>query len=121
MADKIKVLLVDDEEEFSSTLAERLQMRGFEVSTASNGEDALQMIDTNLPDVMVLDLRMPGIGGIETLRHVQLIAPGLPVLLLTGYGSTEDGIKGMKLGASDYLMKPLNIDDLIDKMKEAMV
>ncbi len=116
----MKVLLVDDEEAFVTTLAERLEKRGFAVQAVGSGEEAVQVVETDPPQVVVLDLKMPGMNGIEALKYIMNISPGLPVLLLTGYGSTEEGIKGMQLGACDYLMKPLNIDELIDKMKEAV-
>jgi DNA-binding response OmpR family regulator len=116
----MKILLVDDEQEFTGTLSERLSLRGYEVQTADNGEEALQALENGLPDVAVLDLKMPGQGGIELLKRIKSMHPGLPVLLLTGYGSTQEGIKGMQLGAADYLLKPLNIETFILKLKEAV-
>ena len=115
----MKVLLIDDEQEFTGALAERLELRDYSVQTVDNGEDGLSAIENNPPHIVVLDLKMPGLSGIEVLKRVKFQHPDLPVLLLTGYGSTEDGIKGMQLGAFDYMMKPLNIDELIAKLQEA--
>ncbi len=113
-----KIMLVDDEEEFTSALSERLELRGFQVMTVNNGEDALEIMEEEIPQVVILDLKMPGLSGIETLKRMKYISADVPVLLLTGYGSTEEGIKGMQMGAQDYLMKPLDIEDLIKKIKE---
>ena len=115
-----KVLLVDDEEEFVTTLAERLQLRGIQVQTATDGESALRLVEDDPPQVVALDVLMPGIGGFEVLQQIKSRNPEIPVILLTGRGSTKDGIEGMRLGAFDYLMKPLDIDELINKMKEAV-
>jgi len=116
----LKILLVDDEEEFVTTLAERLELRGLQARTALNGEAALQMIEVDTPQIVILDVMMPGIGGFEVLRRIKAQHPKIPVILLTGRGSTKEGIKGMQLGAFDYLMKPLNIEELIKKMQEAI-
>ncbi|MBW1698908.1 MAG: response regulator [Deltaproteobacteria bacterium] len=118
--DKLKILLVDDEEEFATTLGERLGLRGVEAQIATNGESALEMIDISPPHVVVLDVRMPGMGGLEVLKHIKASHPQIPVILLTGHAATQDGIAGMRMGAYDYLIKPLAIDDLIKKIKEAV-
>jgi two-component system, OmpR family, response regulator len=114
-----KILLVDDESEFVDTLAERLQLRGFGAETAGDGEKALRLMDETAPDVVVLDLKMPGLGGMEVLKEIKKQGYEAPVILLTGHGSTKEGIEGMKLGAFDYLIKPIDIDELIQKMSEA--
>ncbi len=114
------ILLIDDEQEFVTTLAERLDMRGFSTATAADGESGLAMIRETTWDVVILDLLMPGMSGLETLRHIREITPGLPVILLTGHGSTREGMEGMQLGAVDYLMKPLAIEELLEKLKEAV-
>lgn len=114
------VLLVDDEEEFVTTLAERLELRGMAVRTALDGESALMMIDESPPDIVVLDLLMPGIGGLELLPRIKKKYPKTHVILLTGHGATKEGIEGMKHGAFDYLMKPVSIEELTLKMKDAM-
>ncbi len=117
---ELKVMLVDDEEDFTSALAERLELRGYKVFAFYEGEVALEEFEAQRPDVVVLDIKMPGLGGIEVLKRLKSIDQNVPVLLLTGYGSTEEGIKGMQFGAYDYMMKPLNIDDLINKINEAL-
>lgn len=115
-----KILLVDDEEDFAVTLAERLRLRGLKVETAFDGEQALEMIDKDFPQLVVLDVMMPGLGGMEVLQRVRTDYPDLPVVLLTGHGSTRDGIEGMRLGAFDYLMKPIKIEELVKKIEEAL-
>ena len=119
--DKLKVLLVDDEEEFVTTLAERLQLREIETVIATDGDDALRIISTERPPVVVLDVMMPGIGGLDVLQQIKRSYPRIQVILLTGRGSTNDGIKGMRLGAFDYMMKPVKIEELIQKMNEAFL
>jgi DNA-binding response OmpR family regulator len=116
----LKVLLVDDEEEFVTTLAERLELRGLQARAATNGEDALHMIEAEPPRVVILDVMMPGLGGLEVLKRIKAQNPQIQVILLTGRGSTKEGIEGMQLGAFDYLMKPINIEELIKKMQEAI-
>lgn len=116
----LKILLVDDEEDFATTLAERLRMRGMDTVTAFDGEEALKMIPQEKPDVIVLDIMMPGMSGLQVLGKIREIAHGTPVILLTGIGSTAEGIAGMKNGAVDYLMKPLQIEELIEKIRVAV-
>lgn len=118
--ENLKILLVDDEEEFVTTLAERLELRGLQARVALNGEAALKMIEADTPEIVILDVLMPGIGGFEVLRRIKAQHPQLPVILLTGRGSEKEGVKGMQLGAFDYLMKPLNIEELIKKMQDAI-
>jgi DNA-binding response OmpR family regulator len=120
MTEQMKVLLVDDEEDFVQTLAERLELRGFSISIANSGRSALGRIEDSLPDMVVLDVMMPGIGGLEVLKQLKAQHPKMPVILLTGRGSTADGIEGMRLGAFDYLMKPIDIDELIKKIAEGV-
>ena len=116
---QLKVLLVDDEKEFVTTLAERLELRGMHVEIATDGEMSLSMIETDPPQVVVLDVMMPGLSGMEVLARIKAIDPKIQVILLTGHGATKDGIKGMQLGAFDYLIKPVDIDELIEKLNEA--
>ena len=117
--EKLKVLLVDDEEEFVKALADRIQIRDLGADVALNGEQALQIVDDEVPDVMVLDLRMPGIDGMEVLRRVKKAYPKVEVIILTGHGSESDEREARKLGAYDYLQKPTSIDVLVQKLKEA--
>jgi len=113
---KISVLLVDDEYEFVTTLAERLSLRGITTRTAFSGEEALRMIEADQPQSVVLDVRMPDISGLVVLQQIKTRYPRIQVLLLSAHGSTRDGIEGMRLGAVDYLIKPVNIDDLVLKL-----
>lgn len=115
-----RVLLVDDEEEFVSALAERLDIRGIDTRVATDGEQALELVAAQSFDVIVLDVIMPGISGLEVLQRIKEQKIPSAVILLTGHGSTREGLEGMRMGAFDYLMKPLDIDELIAKMKEAI-
>jgi DNA-binding NtrC family response regulator len=116
---KVRVLLVDDEEQFVETLAMRLEARDFAVATAFNGDQALDYIKGKDVDVVVLDVLMPGLSGIDTLREMKRIRPLTEVIMLTGHATVETAIEGMKLGAFDYLMKPTEIEDLVDKINKA--
>lgn len=118
--DQWKVLLVDDEEEFVTTLAERLSIRGIQTRTALDGESGLRRLAEDIPHVLLLDVMMPGMRGLDVLRAVKREHPAVQVILLTGQGSTKDGIEGMKEGAFDYIMKPFDIDGLVAKIGEAV-
>ncbi|MBS0013273.1 MAG: response regulator [Desulfobacterales bacterium] len=120
MNNPIKVLLVDDEEEFVTTLAERLEMREFEPRIATSGDQAISMVEGEKFDLIVLDLMMPGIGGLEVMKQIKSANPDMPVILLTGQGSTKEGMAGMHQGAFDFLMKPLDIEELISQIHEAL-
>ena len=117
--DQLTVLLVDDETEFVTTLAERLQIRNIRTLVAFDGGQALQIMETDRPPVVVLDVMMPGLSGLDVLKQIKRDHPESQVILLTGHGSTRDGIKGMRMGAFDYIMKPVQIEDLIQKMEGA--
>lgn len=114
-----KVLLVDDEVEFASALAERLQLRNYEVKTANNALEALGLIHGFLPDVVILDLRIPGMDGIETLRTIKKLDPTIEVIMLTGHGDMKSVEEGMKSGAFEYIMKPVDIGELTPKIDKA--
>ena len=114
-----RVLLVDDEREFVQTLSERLQMRDVGSAVAYDGESALRMVEDDEPDVIILDLRMPGIDGIEVLRRVKQSRPRIEVIILTGHGSEEDRKICMELGAFAYLQKPVDIDALSETLRRA--
>jgi CheY-like chemotaxis protein len=114
-----KVLLVDDEKEFVQTLSERLKTRNLGASIAYDGEQALEMIKDEVPDVIVLDLMMPGIDGIETLRRVKQSHPEVEVIILTGHGTDREQTAAEDLGAFAYLRKPVNVNELARLMKEA--
>ena len=116
---KFNVLLVDDEEELVNALAERLQIRGLNPEIALNGEQALQVVQDRVPDVMVLDLRMPGIDGLEVLRRIKKAHNQIEVVVLTGHGSEKDREIALRLGAFDYLQKPVDITDLVQTLVRA--
>ena len=116
---KVRVLLVDDEEQFVETLALRLEARDFAVATAFNGDQALDYLKGKDVDVVVLDVLMPGLSGIDTLREMKKIRPLTEVIMLTGHATVETAIEGMKLGAFDYLMKPTEIEELVEKITKA--
>ena len=115
------VLLVDDEVEFVETFSERLIMRNLEISKAFSGEEALQVLETNRTiELVILDVKMPGMGGIETLVEIKRINPLVEVMMLSGHADVASAIDGMKQGAFDYLMKPVDMDQIITKVTEAV-
>ena len=115
----IKVLLVDDEEAFVNTLAQRLKMRELNVETVYDGEQALAQVKSKEPDVMVLDLKMPGLHGMDVLREIRKSYPNMQVIILTGLGTVKDEEEARRLGGFDFLRKPADIEKLIGKIKEA--
>ncbi len=117
--EELKVLVVDDEDDFRETFLKRLQKRNLDVSGAESGEKALELLDEKPFDVVILDVKMPGMDGVETLREMKRKRPLMEVIMLTAHASVESGIEGMKLGAFDYIMKPADIDELMDKMRQA--
>ena len=117
--DSMRVLLVDDEEEFLETLGKRLRRRNVDVTIAISGEQALEILETAPVDVAVLDVRMPGMDGVEVLREIKKRRPLVEVIMLTGHASVEVAIRGMEMGAFDYLMKPMDLDDLLFKLEDA--
>jgi DNA-binding NtrC family response regulator len=119
MDEPFNVLLVDDEDDFRQTLKKRLEKRELKVWEAENGQRALDILRKTAIDVVVLDVKMPGMDGIEVLAEIKKAALYSEVILLTGHASVESGIEGMKLGAFDYVMKPVNIDELLHKMRQA--
>jgi len=114
-----KVLLVDDEEQFLETLAERMRARGMEVTTATSAAEALKKVAEESFDAVILDLLMPQIDGIETLGILKKKNPDIQVILLTGHATVEKGVEAMKLGATDFLEKPASVEVLTDKIKKA--
>jgi DNA-binding NtrC family response regulator len=109
----LRVLIVDDEEELVSAIAERLNLRGFHARGVTTGAEALTYLADTPCDVVLLDVKMPGLGGLEVIEKIKKEQPNLEVILLTGHGSTQDAERGMELGAFDYLMKPVKIDELV--------
>ncbi|EIM64191.1 response regulator [Desulfobacter postgatei] len=114
-----KVLIIDDEQEFTEALAERMTNRGMTVSTSSSAIEGLQSVEEQSFDVVVLDLQMPEMDGIETLKILKKKRPELQVILLTGHATVEKGIEAMKLGAMDLLEKPADMTTLTEKIKKA--
>jgi DNA-binding NtrC family response regulator len=114
-----RVLLVDDEADFLDTLVKRMSKRKVVAHGVGSGEDAIAYLNRNEVDVVVLDVKMPGMDGIETLREVKKKFPLTEVIMLTGHASMEVAIEGMELGAFDYLMKPVDFDDLLYKLEDA--
>ncbi len=118
--DYFSVLVVDDEEDFLETLVNRLKKRKVSAIGVKSGEEAIEVIKERQVDVILLDIKMPGgMDGIETLREIKNLQPICEVIILTGHGSIETTKEGMKLGAFDYLMKPVKIEELLPKLAEA--
>jgi len=114
------ILLVDDEKGFVDTMAKRLGKRGLTVQTANSGEEGLGVLaGPGNVDVVILDVKMPGMDGIETLKAIRASHPLVEVIMLTGHATVENAIEGMKLGAYDYMMKPCEMDELLTKVDEA--
>jgi len=113
------VLLVDDEEQFLDALSQRLETRGLKVDTVTSGEDALKQVEDHNFDAIIVDLAMPGIDGIETLKRIKEKRPDLEIIMLTGHATVKSGIDAMKLGAEDFLEKPVDLNELLAKIGEA--
>jgi DNA-binding NtrC family response regulator len=114
-----KVLLVDDEQEFTEVLSERMRSRGLEVVTADSGPSALEKAEHESFDAIILDIKMPGMDGIETLRRLRKINPNLQVIMLTGQATVKAGIEATRLGALDFLEKPADLKQLLEKVDQA--
>ena len=118
--DNFRVLIVDDEKDFMETLVNRLNKRNIDATGVLSGEEALEVMKKKLFDVVILDIKMPGgMDGIEALREMKKIQPLAEVILLTGHASVETSIEGMKLGAFDYLLKPIKLEELLVKLGSA--
>lgn len=117
--DSAKVLVVDDEVDFNQTIVKRLVRRGFTVNSAFSGNEALAALKFKSYDVILLDVKMPGMDGIETLREIRKRHPEVEVILLTGHASVESGVQGMSMGANDYLLKPVDFEDLLSAIHQA--
>lgn len=114
-----KVLLVDDEDDFLKTLSQRLEVRGLKVTGATRGEEAIDLVDKQEFDAIVIDLAMPGMDGLETLKQIKENHPEAEIIMLSGQGSIKKSTEAMKLGAEDFLEKPVNIQELLQKIAEA--
>nr|WP_211922587.1 response regulator [Solidesulfovibrio aerotolerans] len=119
VSESVRVLLVDDEESYVETLRKRLMRRGLVVSMANSGEQALESLAENPVDVVLLDVKMPGMDGMETLTRIKAAHPRVEVIMLTGHANVDVAIRGMEQGAFDYLMKPAEMDDLYYKIQDA--
>jgi DNA-binding NtrC family response regulator len=115
----IRLLLVDDERAFVDTLGRRLTARGFPVEIAYSGRDALDSLERRGCDVVLLDVRMPGMNGLDTLREISARYPLVKVILLSGHASIDVAVDGMRLGAVDYLLKPTDLEDILAKVESA--
>lgn len=113
----MRVLLIDDEKELVSTLSERLELRGIDSEWATSGEQGLAMVDHKPYDWVVVDLKMPGLGGFDAIKAIKRQRPGAKIILLTGHSASEDLDHALKLGADHYLVKPVDIDDLLALMQ----
>ncbi len=116
---KMKIMLVDDEERFLQTTQKMIAKKGYDAITATSGEEGLKKLEAELVHVVILDVKMPGMDGVETLKHIKQKFPMVEVIMLTGHATAESAVEGLKLGATDYLTKPANIEDLIAKAEEA--
>jgi two-component system, OmpR family, response regulator len=119
MAHELKILLVDDEAEFISSLAERLSLRGFKTLVATDGPGALELIEREPFHAVVLDVMMPGMNGLQTLNAIKKIDASVEVILLTGHTSLEAALEGIQAGAFDYLVKPVDVDELAFRLQDA--
>ena len=118
--DTFRVLIVDDEVDFLETIVNRLQKRKVEATGVPSGEAALELMKGKLFDVVLLDIKMPGgMDGIQTLREIKKVSPLVEVIMLTGHANLEVAVEGMEVGAFDYLMKPMDIDELLYKLEDA--
>jgi DNA-binding NtrC family response regulator len=112
-------MLVDDEERFLSTTAKLLQRKGHQVTTATSGQEALEKLATQDVEVVILDVKMPGMDGLTVLHEIRVRFPLIGVIMLTGHGTIESAVQGMKSGAFDFITKPCDIDELLAKAEEA--
>jgi DNA-binding NtrC family response regulator len=114
-----RILIVDDEERFRLTLGKLLKVRELDVTTLGSGPEALEALKQEQYDVIVLDVRMPGMDGIETLAEIKKLNPNIEVIILTGHASVDAAVDIMKLGGYDYLLKPCSVEELIEKIEAA--
>jgi DNA-binding NtrC family response regulator len=119
MMAQTKVLLIDDETEFASALAERLRLRNYSAKAVYPAEDALEIVRSDMPDVVLLDFRMPGMDGVEVLKRIKAIESTIEVIMITGHGDIQSIEEALKGGAYEYIMKPINIKDLVIKIDAA--
>ncbi|MDT8378459.1 MAG: response regulator [Desulfotignum sp.] len=116
---KMRLMLVDDEERFLQTTGKMIRKKGYDVLTANSGEACLEMLEKELVHVIVLDVKMPGMDGVETLKKIKQRYPRIEVIMLTGHATADSAVEGLKSGATDYLQKPTGVEDLIAKAEQA--
>ncbi len=116
---KTKLLIIDDEVEFASTLSQRLKLRSIDATDVHSGREGLDILEEIKPGIVILDLKMPDISGIDVLTAIKSFDPTIEVIMLTGHGSAGSGIEAMEKGAFDYIMKPVDLKELLDKIKTA--
>lgn len=114
-----KVLLVDDEKEFLEIMSERMKARDMDVTTAISAQQALEIIEKESFDAIILDFQMPGMDGMDALKAIKAKKPELQIILLTGYATVEKGVEAMKIGATDFIEKPADLEVLAEKIKNA--
>lgn len=119
MNNKISILLVDDENDFIDTTTKRLTRRGYDVKTATNCDEAINVLETGWPNVVILDVMLPDRNGIQCLKEIKQKWPSTIVILLTGHASMQTGLQSLEYGANDYCLKPIELDELIEKIKIA--
>jgi DNA-binding NtrC family response regulator len=117
--ESFRVLVVDDEEDFIDTMLRRLRAKGLRTEGVTRGQDALKILEDHDFDVCILDVKMPGMDGIQALREMKKKKPLMEVIMLTGHGSVESGIQGLQLGAYNYVMKPVPFDELLQQLVNA--
>ena len=117
--EKLKLMIVGDEERFLATTQKLLQKKGVDVVTASSGADALEKLRAHSVHVVILDVKMPGMDGVATLREIKQQFPMVEVIMLTGHATVESAVEGLKTGAVDYLMKPADLDQILEKANDA--
>jgi DNA-binding NtrC family response regulator len=117
--EKMTIMLVDDEERFLSTTKKLLSKKGIDLLTALSGVEALEKLSSQIIHVVILDVKMPGMDGMTTLREIKRRFPLVEVIMLTGHATVESAVEGLKSGATDYLMKPADIEELLEKAEEA--
>ena len=115
----VKIMLVDDEERFLATTKKLFAKKGHDVFTAGSGGEALDMLEKHIVDVVILDVKMPGMDGITTLGEIKKLYPLTEVIMLTGHATVDSAVDGLKSGAFDYVMKPCEIDELLEKVNDA--
>ncbi|MCE5335791.1 MAG: response regulator [Desulfobacteraceae bacterium] len=116
---RLKVLIIDDEPDFLETLVKRLNRRNVDAVGVQSGEEAMAILGQREFDVAILDVRMPGMDGIETLKAMKRRSPLMEVIMLTGHASVESGVQGMRFGAYDYMIKPADFEELFEKINQA--